>query len=238
MKNNIKIISYITGSIILFMFVLKLSCHKFLNDVKFYVSNENENKKLNFGDICGVAPGGIPAYSCNYDTINPSKLTKYDKNFFTHQHNGIYYGIKYQCVEFIRRWLILIHGLTFKNVENACDIFYLSYAIKITDNKHVYWNNILNGSSFKPVFGSILVWQKFGKFKNTGHVAIVTEVSNDWIRIAEQNVHNTKWINGHNYSRELKVNYDKISGNYFIYDDSHMNKEKILGWKNLPSEYI
>jgi glutathionylspermidine amidase/synthetase len=182
----------------------------------------NSSHHVKFGDVCGIALGGIPAYSCK--TTETSMLK--------HEYNGVYYGIKYQCVEFVRRWLIQVYGLTLDDVEMAYEIFDLPYAIKLQNKTLIIWNNVQNGSSPRPVPGSLLVWGKGGRFGETGHVAIVTEVSDQWIRIAEQNVHNTKWPYGRNYARELSVEYDANTGNYLIHDELG----EILGWKNLPQD--
>lgn len=190
----------------------------------------NKSDKVKFGVVCGIASGNIPAYSCNYNIFDFFDANKYS---IRHEINGIYYGIKYQCVEFSRRWLIHVYGITFDDVKTAYDIFNLSHAVRMSDNNKILWKNIKNGSSLRPVVGSILVWDKDGKFKESGHVAIVTEVSDTWIRVAEQNVDNTLWPKGSNYSRELVANYNKL-GKYFIHDDYG----KILGWKNLPNNFI
>ena len=42
-----------------------------------------------------------------------------------------------------------------------------------------------NGCKRKPEAGALLIWQEGGEFKHTGHVAIITEVLEDKIRIAE-----------------------------------------------------
>jgi hypothetical protein len=47
--------------------------------------------------------------------------------------NGQYYtGLKWECVEFIRRYLILTKGITFENVESALDLLELSNMRYIT----------------------------------------------------------------------------------------------------------
>jgi len=208
-KNNLYCLNMVTQfKVILLVFILVIGYSYFHN-----------THHVKFGDICGIAPGGIPAYS-SVGLYNTSNLN---------QHNGLYYGIKYQCVEFVRRWLIHVYGITIDEVEMAYEIFDLPYAIKIQDKTRIPWNNIQNGLSPRPVPGSLLVWGKGGRFGETGHVAIVTEVSDKWIRIAEQNVDNTKWPHGRNYARELSVDYDANTGNYFIHDELGI----IIGWKNL-----
>jgi glutathionylspermidine amidase/synthetase len=153
-----------------------------------------------------------------------------------HKHNGLYYGVKYQCVEFSRRWLIHAYGVTYDEVGMAFEIFDLPHAIRIQDGKRIPWQNIRNGFSPRPVPGSVLIWEEGGEFRDTGHVAIVTDVSDHWIRVAEQNVHDTLWPDGRNYARELNVDSDPAIGRYFIHETLWSQGGRILGWKNLPDD--
>jgi DNA repair protein Rad10 len=98
-----------------------------------------------FAAVCGVAPGGIPAYSCDYKTADPSVWKS--RHRFRHENHGLYYGYRYQCVEFSRRWLIHTQGITFGDVGMAYEIFHLTFAKKVSDGTKVSWNNIPNGSS-------------------------------------------------------------------------------------------
>ena len=45
-----------------------------------------------------------------------------------------------------------------------------------------------NGSKRHPEVGAMLIWSEGGEFQRTGHVAIITEVFADKLRVAEQNV--------------------------------------------------
>ncbi|MGU0055757.1 CHAP domain-containing protein [Enterobacter hormaechei] len=45
-----------------------------------------------------------------------------------------------------------------------------------------------NGSKRAPQAGALLIWQKGGEFHETGHVAVITQLLDDRVRIAEQNV--------------------------------------------------
>lgn len=197
-----------------------------------------QNDEAKFGSVCGIAPGGVPAYSCDYKTLNIFEIISHGRSIFKHKYNDLYYGVKYQCVEFSRRWLIHVHGITFGDVGMAYEIFDLPYATRIRDGSQVPWNNIRNGSSPHPVPGSVLIWEEGGEFRETGHVAIVTEVSDNWVRVAEQNVNDTFWPEGRDYARELQVDYEPLTGNYFIHESLWLHGGKILGWKNLPDDFI
>jgi glutathionylspermidine amidase/synthetase len=143
------------------------------------------------------------AFSNDYDTIDIKKFGT--KNYY----NGIYTGRKYECVEFVRRWLIVVCNITFKDVNNAIDIFSLNnfyflmkndlstkIAISILKNNYISMRNI--------EFGDIVIWDRKGFFKLYGHVAVIVGINNDNIYIAEQNTHNKCWNNKY-YSRILKI---------------------------------
>jgi glutathionylspermidine amidase/synthetase len=204
----------------------------------FCQGKSTRNDGVKFGMVCGMAPGGVPAFSCDYKTIGILDILKHGTTIFNHQHNGLYYGVKYQCVEFSRRWLIHSYGLTYGDVGMAYEIFDLPYAIRIKDRAQIPWQNIRNGQTPRPVPGSVLIWEEGGEFSGTGHVAIVTEVSDHWIRVAEQNVNDTFWPEGRDYARELKVDSDPVSGNYFIHETLWAQGGRILGWKNLPHDIV
>ena len=59
-----------------------------------------------FGTVLGVAPGGVPAYSCDYETWKEPR----EQRNWRHSHDGVFTGAKWQCVEFARRWLLINYG--------------------------------------------------------------------------------------------------------------------------------
>jgi hypothetical protein len=61
-------------------------------------------KVIPFGAVLGYAPGGVAAYSCDYNTsVSCPPNCAYSSGVsYRHQANGLYYGIKFQCVEFSR----------------------------------------------------------------------------------------------------------------------------------------
>jgi glutathionylspermidine amidase/synthetase len=188
------------------------------------------SQTLPFGTICGYAPGGIPAFSSDYD--NYTEVESYFSGGIEH-----YYGSPYQCVEFSRRWMIHALGLTFGSVGMAYEIFDKSHAVRVKDKTKVPWTNIKNGSTVRPRLGSLLIWHSGGEFSYTGHVAVVTDVSDEWVRIAEQNVDDTLWPNGQDWARELDVEYNPSTGEYFIHERWGRRGGRVMGWKNLPEDH-
>ena len=211
---------------------------------------------LGFGKVCGIAPGGIPAHSCDYDNVDPAECAprlaaascplqnvvfdsvyRYtSRSQFRHLVNGLYYGYKYQCVEFARRWLIHAQGITFGDVGMAYEIYDIPHATRVRGGGVVQWTAHPNGSSTRPVAGSVILWNEGGEFQWTGHVAIATAVSDTYLRIAEQNVEDCSW-QGKDYARELAVSVD-ASGSYKVRETWGRKGGTIKGWLNVPAGFV
>ena len=182
---------------------------------------------LPFGHLLGVALGGVDAYCSDYSTAKSSPYLK--RGDFQHSLDGVYLGYKWQCVEFARRWLYLCSGFTFADVGMAYEIFRLPELLNPITGERKGLKAIKNGSEQAPMVGAMLIWAEGGEFARTGHVAIITEVSERFVRIAEQNVHFSAWLPGADYARELKLERSD-KGNYFIHDS--FDNTRILGWLN------
>jgi glutathionylspermidine amidase/synthetase len=178
-----------------------------------------------FGVVLGIAPGNVPSYSSDYETVDEAKLT--DRHTYRNYVDGVFTGYKWQCVEFARRWLYINKGYIFTDVAMAYNIFHLKNFKLISDNTSLDAQSFENGATTKPAVGSLLIWDEGGEFEKTGHVAIITEVFDDKVRIVEQNESFEKWPEGRDYSRELHTKVDS-NGGYWIecsYHDSNL-----LGW--------
>ena len=173
------------------------------------------NKSISspFGTLLGYAPGGVAAYSSDYDTASDIEYPK--RSAFRHHVDGIYMGYKWQCVEFARRWMYQNRGYIFDDVAMAYEIFNLRSVRDIASNTRLPLHAFRNGSKRHPEPGCLLIWDQGGEFEQTGHIAIVTEVFPDKIRIAEQNLDHVVWPEGHNYSRELVATISE-EGEYWV----------------------
>lgn len=178
-----------------------------------------------FGTILGVAPGGVPAYSSDYDSVDKTELP--NRAAFRHSVDGIFMGYKWQCVEFARRWLYRTKGWVFGDVAMAYDIFRLKSVRSIADGTELPLRSFRNGAKRPPEPGALLIWNEGGEFVVTGHVAVVTEVTPDTVRIAEQNVDNAIWPAGQDYARELKAT-TAADGSYWI--ECTFGDATVLGW--------
>ncbi len=128
--------------------------------------------------------------------------------------DGYNIGLKYQCVEFVKRYYFEHYQHRMPNVYgNAVDFFDVNIA---DGNKNPARDlfQYTNPSQSKPKVGDLIVMNG-GAF---GHVAIISEVREDEIQIIQQNP------GAHADSR---VCYDlerKAEGKWFI------DKKRILGW--------
>ncbi|CRL61624.1 bifunctional glutathionylspermidine amidase/synthase [Proteus penneri] len=177
-----------------------------------------------FGTLLGYAPGGVAIYSSDYSSIDKEDYAANDS--FRSYIGNEYMGHKWQCVEFARRFLYLHYGAVFTDVGMAYEIFSLRFLRKTIDDDILPLQAFENGSKQPPAVGALLIWQEGGEFKVTGHVAVITEVLEDKVRIAEQNVIHTKLPMGQQWTRELPL---KVTDNgYFIQDT--FDNTTLLGW--------
>ena len=129
---------------------------------------------IKFGTVLGLAPGGVAVYSSDYATADSTEFP--NRKAYRSFVDGIFMGYKWQCVEFVRRWLYLNKQYVFDDIPMAYDIFRLRSVKKIADNSLLPLHSFKNGSRRRPEPGGLLIWQPVGEFSITGHVAIVTEV--------------------------------------------------------------
>lgn len=168
-----------------------------------------------YGQVIGVSKRGIKAFSnCNSSCVifEPSKW------------QGTYTGIKWQCVEYARRWLLINTGAVYGDVDIAADIWTkINNLTDVATNKILPLESHLNGSRQPPQVGDMLIYAK--AFNNTGHVAIVIDVNHKKgiIEVGEQNYSNMIWPG--NYSRKIElIKKDDI---YWLLD------KYLLGWKHV-----
>ena len=64
--------------------------------------NRETTDPAKFGTVLGIAPGGVPVYSCDYDSADDNELP--NRQAYRSVVDDIYMGHKWQCVEFARRW--------------------------------------------------------------------------------------------------------------------------------------
>jgi surface antigen len=101
-----------------------------------------------------------------------------------YSEDGYYYGEKWQCVEFVKRFYYVVKGHRMPDVLGNAKEFFDPAVPQGKMNHRRGLVQYRNGGKVKPEVDDLLV------FTNTkyGHVAIITSVSADAIEIIQQNV--------------------------------------------------
>ncbi|KAG5501535.1 hypothetical protein JKF63_03364 [Porcisia hertigi] len=176
---------------------------------------------LPFGAVQGYAPGGIPAYSNNHD------------HFFSGERSiasNVFYGFKYQCVEFARRWMLERKGLMLPDVNWACNIFELNKVRDAATGEDFAVLRVRNGTETKPETDALIIYPSTDE-SPTGHVGVITAVGDDYVCIADQNYLFHKWES----SYACKLRLEHKAGIWTVIDDHDAGKIEIpLGWVTFP----
>lgn len=170
-----------------------------------------------FGEVLGVGVGNVPAYSnCNANCVV----------FSPNKNEGTYTGIKWQCVEYARRWLLVNKGVVYGDVDIAADIWNLDKVTRVKDKRAYTLSTYPNGNVTVPAVGDLLIYAK--AYLNTGHVAVVSKVDtkSNTIQVIEQNFDNTKWSG--DYARSIPIVKEK--NKYWVLDSY------LLGWKRVSDK--
>lgn len=117
-------------------------------------------------------------------------------------------GTKWDCTEFVRRYLLSRSGVMLKCVgapEDICEAADAFISIVASPPKAVKATYIPNPASSMPQVGDILVWKRCDAYLN-GHAAVVVEVKPDCVMAAEQWKHCERFKHGEHFNRTLHVN--------------------------------
>jgi len=179
--------------------------------------------KSGYGVVLGMGLGKVPAYSnCSAACVVPVP------NFYPNKKDGTYTGIKWQCVEYARRWLLINKGVVYGDVDIAADIWNLKFVTRIKDKAKLKFESYTNGDSNAPQIGDLLIYAK--AYLKTGHVAVISNIDkkSQSIDVVEQNFNNTKW-KGH-IARSIP--YVKRKNQVWILDPY------IIGWKRATNDAL
>lgn len=133
----------------------------------------------------------------------------HDKNY---SKDGYYYGYKWQCVEYVKRFYYEVKGHKMPDIYGNAKDFFDNNTEQGKLNKKRGLIQYKNGENDKPKIDDLLV------FADTtyGHVAIVTEVGDNYIEIIQQNM---------GTSSRAKFKLECKGGKYFI-----VGKKIPAGW--------
>ncbi len=142
-----------------------------------------KNGMNDWGEVLGEA-NGVRAYFNAGDTGNQgrNKLIKDGKEEYD-------FGLRWQCVEFIRRYLHTVKGHAFEEKGHAKD--YFNEGVEDGGSYRglrQYSNDLKHGSQSRPQVHDLIVIKEARENGGVGHVAIVIDVADDYVTIAQQNV--------------------------------------------------
>ena len=130
--------------------------------------------------------------------------------------DGYNLGLKYQCVEFVKRYYYEYFNHKMPNSYGHAKDFFNS---KVKDGQ---WNSdrallqFKNGGNYKPQANDLIIWDG-NQWNPFGHVAIVYEVTDSEVKIIQQNP-------GPSASSRISIDYTNSNNSFTIQD------EEILGW--------
>jgi glutathionylspermidine amidase/synthetase len=170
-----------------------------------------------FGQVIGQA-GKTKAYSNCHDACVSDEW--HQVSVKNHKQK-VPTGLKWQCVEYARRWLVENRSLSFAEVKFAYQIWDLKEAVEIaTDQKRAFQHFENKKTTRFPQVGDLLIYD--ASFTETGHVAVVIGIDKDTILVGEQNYFNRPW-EGKQYARRLLVEKSK-TGKFWVLDVG------LIGW--------
>jgi glutathionylspermidine amidase/synthetase len=168
----------------------------------------------------------------------------------------IFSGIRWQCVEYARRWLIINKRFTFEGVDSAYQIWDINTVSRIDDDKKSKFASYKNDSGVPPKLGDLIIFRNNSQNPH-GHVAVIfdSDLEKGYIDVAEQNNFNTKWETK-TYARRIKlftknkesnpqyylteVSYSEHNSKCSLENDFNchlgnfeINDNLIIGWKRI-----
>lgn len=186
----------------------------------------NRNCDSAYGSTIGINSNVFAFSNCNNDCVNFEEegviLYKNQTNFV----EDVYTGVRWQCVEYARRWLVLNKMISFSTIDSAFEIFDLPNVTKILTNEEVLRNetqlfyeflSFENKNKIAPASADLIIFPK-SKDSPYGHVAVITEVNHElgFVKVAEQNYFNKVWKFS-DFSRQLVMKKDD-NDNYTLHD--------------------
>jgi hypothetical protein len=184
---------------------------------------------LPHGAVLGTAANGVIGYNCNYKQITAAAGgAAYDHlSYVTDARGKLHYsGDKWQCVEYARRTWISQLDVWLPNTPTASDIWNRKFVKRLLDGARVKLSMFTSGVTTKlPAVNDLIIW-KVTAAQPVGHVAVVVEVCDAYVRVAEQNSDNDQlWAAGH-WAREFPLSRDPSTGVYTLHDA----EDPVFGW--------
>jgi surface antigen len=117
--------------------------------------------------------------------------------------DGYYYGYKWQCVEYVKRYYFQVKNHRMPDVMGHAKDFFDHRTPQGKFNERRGLLQYRNGGEVKPEVDDLVVFTD----SKYGHVAIVTKVTSDSVEIIQQNIHNRT---------RQSLNLEVKAGNYYL----------------------
>lgn len=177
----------------------------------FLATRVNPNRNYSPGDVMDNLDGVSVYYNGRINETHGRNLTE----------DGYNLGVKYQCVEFVKRYYYEHYGHRMPDsYGNAVDFFEEGIAdVKLNERRGLI--QYTNPSSEKPKEGDLLVYAATSS-NEFGHVAIVASVEGSKLEIIQQNA-------GKRGRSRARYNLSQTAeGEWQIGND------RIMGWLRMP----
>ena len=142
----------------------------------YFIFRTNEQHEKPFGCPIDSYNGVIVYYNRISGFTKGRSLTK----------DGYNFGLKYQCVEFVKRYYyIRLHHKMPYSYGHACSF----YKKGLKDGQRNVQRNLIqysNPGKMKPQVDDLIVFPD-NKYNPYGHVAIISKVTDDEIQVVQQN---------------------------------------------------
>jgi len=114
------------------------------------------------------------------------------ENFYFNEFSGL----RYECVEFARRFLISCFGLTFQSIKSAVNLWNMKYFVSIRNKSPVLIRRYFPSINSKIDIGDLIIFNS-SRESPDGHVAVVVGSvrfrEKMFIYICDQNFNNKKF---------------------------------------------
>lgn len=175
------------------------------------VTRVDPNPQHAVGEQLDALNGVAIYYNGGVNSVQGRNLTR----------DGYNLGLRYQCVEFVKRYYFERHGHRMPDTYgHAKDFFDPSLSDGDLNAKRAMWQ-FANGGTMPPKADDLLVFAP-SLLNRYGHVAIIASVGSDTLQIAQQNP-------GPFGSSRETLALTSREGRWYLGDG------QVLGWLRLPA---
>ncbi len=169
-------------------------------------NTQGSTKRLEVGDSVDSMNHVKVCYNGSVDNV-------LDRNVAADGYN---IGLRYQCVEFVKRYYYEFYNHKMPNSYGHAKDFFNKKLEDGAMNKDRNLIQFKNGGKFKPGIGDLIVFDGHS-FNPYGHVAIISKVYDDKIEIIQQNP-------GPNASSRDEFSLSQTGGKFRV------ESSGVLGW--------